>query len=143
MATATDNYVQQTETSPVGSPYGVRHLTSNGARQKKIQSFAFVIAASVCVLFSICFAVLSLAGLQQSYEIELEEQINPNDAPLANLVRLPGIGIGRAGAIVAYRENFKEQADNTSAFRNCDDLQKVKGIGPKTVENICQWLKFE
>jgi outer membrane protein assembly factor BamB len=29
------------------------------------------------------------------------------------------------------------------AFQNCDDLQKVKGIGPKTVENIREWLKFE
>jgi competence ComEA-like helix-hairpin-helix protein len=126
LAIATDNFIQQSDT-----------------RQKKIQSFAFVIAASVCVLFSICFAVLSLAGLQQSYEIELDEQINPNEASLASLVRLPGIGIGRAGAILAYRENFRKQADNCPAFRNCDDLQKVKGIGPKTVENICQWLKFK
>ncbi|MHC4570641.1 MAG: ComEA family DNA-binding protein [Planctomycetota bacterium] len=125
MAIATDNFIQQSDT-----------------RQKKIQSFAFVIAASVCVLLSICFAVLSLAGLHQSYEIELDEQINPNEASLASLVRLPGIGIGRAGAILAYRENFRKQADN-STFRNCDDLQKVKGIGPKTVENICQWLKFK
>ena len=126
MAVATDNFVQ---------PYDTK--------QKRIQSFAFVIAASVCVLFSICFAVLSLAGLQESCEIELDTQINPNSAPLASLVRLPGIGIGRAGAIVAYRENFREQANNGPAFRNCDDLQKVKGIGPKTVQNICEWLKFE
>jgi len=126
LAIATDNFVQQYDT-----------------KQKRIQSFAFVIAASVCVLFSICFAVLSLAGLQESCEIELDKQINPNNAPLASLVRLPGIGIGRAGAIVAYRENFREQANNGPAFRNCDDLQKVKGIGPKTVQNICEWLKFE
>jgi len=126
LAVATDNFVQ---------PYDTK--------QKRIQSFAFVIAASVCVLFSICFAVLSLAGLQESCEIELDTQINPNSAPLASLVRLPGIGIGRAGAIVAYRENFREQANNGPAFRNCDDLQKVKGIGPKTVQNICEWLKFE
>ena len=126
MAIATDNFVQQYDT-----------------KQKRIQSFAFVIAASVCVLFSICFAVLSLAGLQESCEIELDKQINPNNAPLASLVRLPGIGIGRAGAIVAYRENFREQANNGPAFRNCDDLQKVKGIGPKTVQNMCEWLKFE
>jgi len=73
----------------------------------------------------------------------LESQINPNVAPTASLVRLPGIGIGRAGAIVAYREEFSKKDANNPAFRNCDDLQKVKGIGPKTVENISKWLKFE
>ena len=123
---ATNGFVQQTKT-----------------RQNRIQSFAFVIAASVCVLFSISFSASRLLGLRQSCEIALEEQINPNDAPVASLVRLPGIGIGRAAAIVAYRENFSEKEENRPAFRNCDDLQKVKGIGPKTVQNISQWLKFE
>jgi DNA uptake protein ComE-like DNA-binding protein len=28
-------------------------------------------------------------------------------------------------------------------FRICEDLEKVKGIGPKTAEGICEWLKFE
>ena len=123
---ATDNFGQQTQTG-----------------QNRIQSFAFVIAAGVCVLFSIALAASGLLGVGQSCQIVLDEQINPNDAPLASLVRLPGIGIGRAGAIVDYRKNFSEKEPNSPAFRNCDDLQKVKGIGPKTVQNISQWLKFE
>jgi DNA uptake protein ComE-like DNA-binding protein len=57
------------------------------------------------------------------------------------LRRLPGIGDGRAKKIAAYRENFSRE--NGEAFRNCDDLQKVKGIGPKTTADICEWLKFE
>ena len=115
-------------------------------RQKRIQSFAFVIAVSVCVLFSVVFAVSSLVWSGEASggcEIKLEGRINPNDAPVASLVRLPGIGIGRAGAIVAYREEFGEQNGNKPAFQNPNDLQKVKGIGPKTVENISEWLKFE
>ena len=36
-----------------------------------------------------------------------------------------------------------EQNNGTPAFQNPNDLQKVKGIGPKTVENIREWLKFE
>ncbi|UCF44481.1 MAG: helix-hairpin-helix domain-containing protein [Planctomycetota bacterium] len=60
---------------------------------------------------------------------------------MASLVRLPGIGAVRTAAIVAYRENFGS-ADNP-AFRDCNDLQKVHGIGPKTAQNICQWLRFE
>ena len=115
-------------------------------RQNRIQSFAFVIAASVCVLFSVVFAVSSLVGFgaaSDGCEIELEGRINPNDAPVASLVRLPGIGIGKARAIVGYREEFSEQNGNKPAFQNPNDLQKVKGIGPKTVENISEWLKFE
>ena len=113
------------------------------AEQARIQSFAFVIAASVCVLFCVCFAVSGLTGFELSHEIELESRINPNDAPLTSLVRLPGIGIGRAEAIVAYREDFSARNGNRAAFENCDDLQEVKGIGPKTVQNISEWLKFE
>ena len=112
------------------------------ARQNRIQSFAFVIAVFVSVCFSMGLAS-NLAGFGQSCEIQLESRINPNDAPAGSLVRLPGIGIGRAEAIAAYRENFSEKNGNRPAFETIDDLQKVRGIGPKTVQNISQWLKFE
>ena len=112
------------------------------AGQKKIQSFAFVISIVVAVCFSLGF-VGNLAGHRQPYKIELDEKINPNYAPVASLVRLPGIGISRAEAIVEYRQNVGTKDDRNKAFRSCDDLQKVKGIGPKTVQNISQWLKFE
>ena len=111
------------------------------SRQSRIQSAAFVIAASIAVCFSIGFATSSLSE-SRACEVKLESRINPNDAPEASLVRLPGIGISRAAAIVAYRENTA-QSDNTPAFQNPNDLQKIKGIGPKTVENISQYLKFE
>ena len=111
--------------------------------QNKIQAFAFVIAASVCVLLSVYFVVSSLVGFGQSCEIRLESRINPNDAPLASLVRLPGIGVGKAGAIVAYREDFAKRNSDRPSFQNCDDLQKVKGIGPKTAQDMSEWLKFE
>ena len=119
------------------------------AGQNRIQSFAgspFVIAVFGCVLFSISFAASSLSGFGPGFggcKIELESRINPNDAPVASMVRLPGIGIGRAGAIAAYRENSSKQNSDTPAFQNCDDLQKVRGIGPKTVKNISEWLEFE
>jgi competence ComEA-like helix-hairpin-helix protein len=112
-------------------------------RQSSIQSFAFVISMCVCVLFSISFTVSSLAAVRQAGGIELDERINPNDASIASMVRLPGIGISRAEAIVACRDDLSKEDGNSRAFRSCDDLQKVRGIGPKTVQNIGQWLKFE
>jgi len=58
-------------------------------------------------------------------------------------VRLPGLGIGRAGAVVAYRENFRKNRGQGLAFEDCNDLLKISGIGPKTVQNISAWLEFE
>ena len=112
------------------------------ARQKRIQSFAFVISIIAAVCLSWGFAE-NVAEPVQSHTIELDGKINPNNAPAASLVRLPGIGISRAEAIVAYREKFNQKNKNEPAFQNCNDLQKVKGIGPKTAKNISQLLKFE
>lgn len=123
-----------------------RFIRQAEARQKRIQSFAFVIAVSVSVCFAVCFVVSGFCEFGPAFggcEIELDSRINPNDASLASLVRLPGIGISRAGAVVAYRENFGAQEPNGPAFQDCDDLQKVRGIGPKTAQNICGFLKFE
>ena len=116
------------------------------ARQSRIQSFAFVISVAICISFSMAFvasSVMRLGSVSGGCEIVLDEKINPNDAPVASLVRLPNIGFVRAEAIVAYREKFNEKDSKSRPFRDCNDLQKVKGIGPKTVQNISQWLKFK
>ena len=114
-------------------------------RQNRIQSFAFVI--SVCLAVFSSFGYISNLGRDElafdRCDIELEVRINPNNAPIESLIRLPGLGIGRAGAIVEYRLNFIKEKATIQAFQNCDDLQKVKGIGPKTVQNISEWLKFD
>ncbi len=111
-------------------------------RQKRIQSFAFVISIITAVCLSWAF-VANPGGFEQTYKVALDEKINPNNAPVVSLVRLPGIGVSRAEAIAAYRKQFVTENENEPAFRNCEDLQKVKGIGPKTIENISQWLTFE
>ena len=112
------------------------------ARQKDIQSFAFVL--SVCAAFCFCLGFVSgLTGSGQRCEIKLDSRVNPNYAPIESLVRLPGIGVSRAAAIVAYREKFGETDGGNPVFQRANDLQKVKGIGPKTVQNISEWLKFE
>jgi competence ComEA-like helix-hairpin-helix protein len=107
--------------------------------QNKIRAFAFCLALTAAILLSVYFAVSSTGGFEQSSRIRIEGRINPNYASKTSLARLPGIGNGRAEAIAAYRENF----GGNKVFENCSDLQKVKGIGPKTAANICEWLKFE
>ena len=110
--------------------------------RERIQSFAFVI--SICVCAVLCSGLLmDVSPGRTGVGIVLECLINPNDAPISSLVRLPGIGFSKAAAIVAYRDAYRLEEAAGKAFRDCDDLQKVKGIGPKTAENIREWVKFE
>ncbi|MHC4881277.1 MAG: ComEA family DNA-binding protein [Planctomycetota bacterium] len=68
------------------------------------------------------------------------ERINPNTASVASLVRLPGIGRARALDIVHYRDH---QQQDGPAFGLPQDMENIKGIGPKTAQNISPWLTFE
>lgn len=121
-------------------------MTQNAKQttQDRIQTFAFVI--SVCAATCLAWGFVRQASMGQSGplcgQILLDNRINPNQAPVASMARLAGLGPGRAGAIVAYREKLS-QGGKTPAFRTYDDLQNVRGIGPKTAQTISQWLKFE
>lgn len=66
------------------------------------------------------------------------ERINPNTAPLGSLVRLPGIGKVRALDMIEWRDG-----QEGPAFESAASLEAVKGIGPKTVETMSEWLAFE
>ena len=103
---------------------------------------ALLIAMSFSVLLSFCFAAVILRGGQTS-DLSLRETVNPNTASVESLARLPGIGVAKAGELVSYREQFQGENSGQVAFQNINDLQKVKGIGPKTVQNIYRHLDFE
>jgi len=100
------------------------------------------IGAAVCFSFGFISTVGSDARFRPAGEARLDGRINPNDATLESLVRLPGLGIGRAGAIVAYRESVYREG-RYPAFENREDLRKIRGIGPKTVQSISEWITFE
>lgn len=102
---------------------------------------AFLIAVIFCVLLSVIFAVFFFDTGADGM-IEFDGRINPNIAEQAALESLPGIGPSKAAAIVTFRQRFTEEP-NKAVFRKADDLQKVRGIGEKTVENIKPFLKFE
>ncbi|WP_439275166.1 ComEA family DNA-binding protein [Psychrobacter sp. 1U2] len=67
---------------------------------------------------------------QEKYETQALEQavVNINSASEGELVTLDGIGSSKAQEIILYREMF-------GAFKSVDELEKVKGIGAKTIEN--------
>jgi competence protein ComEA len=56
-------------------------------------------------------------------------QISINSASAAQLEELPGIGPAIAARIVEYRQG-------SGGFKSIDELEKVKGIGPKKMESI-------
>ncbi len=62
-------------------------------------------------------------------EVATLQKININKADAWLLTALPGIGEVRAGAIIAYRQQH-------GPFRDINELLKVEGFGPATLENI-------
>jgi hypothetical protein len=70
----------------------------------------------------------------------LVSRINPNTADASLLMTLPNIGPARAAAIVEFRQ---QQKSSVIVFRQVEDLQGVKGIGPKISEGLRPWLDFE
>jgi|TARA_B100000029_G_scaffold83810_2_gene74627 comEA protein len=57
------------------------------------------------------------------------EIININTAEKQDLIKLPKIGVVTAERIIRFRDDF-------GPFNSADDLLKVKGIGPKTLEKL-------
>ncbi|MGH7523117.1 MAG: ComEA family DNA-binding protein [Gemmatimonadales bacterium] len=57
------------------------------------------------------------------------EPIDLNRASVADLVTLPGIGPGKAGAIVAFR-------DSAGPFRQIEDLRRVPGISAALLKRL-------
>jgi competence protein ComEA len=56
-------------------------------------------------------------------------RVNINTASASELDTLPGIGASKAAAIIADR-------DQQGPYASCADLQRVTGIGAKTVANL-------
>ena len=59
--------------------------------------------------------------------VRFDVDVNTADRP--ELMQLPGIGPTLARRIIASRET-------SGPFKNCDDLRRVRGIGPKKLEGI-------
>lgn len=66
------------------------------------------------------FGMVAVAGASVPLDV--------NRASVAQLAELPGIGESKAAAIVAERTK--------APFTSIEDLARVKGIGPATVEDL-------
>jgi len=79
-----------------------------------------------------CLPTLSVSAFAQEDEqiaemLAAKSQVDINAADAATLaLALEGVGMSKAQDIVAHREEFGE-------FKNLEDLEKVRGIGPATI----------
>lgn len=115
--------------------------------QREWKSTHFGVPGRAMIL-ALSLSAVAAAGL--SFEVwgsgrtavgqPLISRINPNTADASLLMTLPNIGPARAAAIVEYRDQW---TSNASVFRRVEDLQAVKGIGPKISEGLRPWLDFE
>ncbi len=100
------------------------------------------IVLAAVTLFCLLPLLLSWLGYrsQQASEVApltgpLRFQTDINQAPLAELTLLPGIGPQLAERIVLNRPQ-------NGLFSSLDDLRRVPGIGPKTLEQLQPMLIF-
>lgn len=61
--------------------------------------------------------------------LTLGKKISINQADVSDLLALPGIGPGRAAAIIDWRDRY-------GPFAQAEDLLKVPGIGHQTFRHL-------
>jgi hypothetical protein len=95
-------------------------------------------ACLLITLFALFIGILCCPGLSRAPSLSepgrLPQLINPNQASIGSLVRLPGIGPVRARAIGKARQRV--------SFHQLSDLSQIKGIGPVTAQRLEPWLTF-
>lgn len=105
--------------------------------------FSLTLRDQVCLLTTLLFAFTVLGGywvyqgrssnplveIDRTSRPEFEFKININTASVPELAMLPDVGATLATRIVTWR-------DEHGPFQSSKDLRKVRGIGPKTLENI-------
>lgn len=105
------------------------------------RSHQIVIAALVVVALAITGGWWACQGGWKGELTEIDRagrltphfEVDINTADRPELMQLPGVGQSTADRILESRQNKGPFASN-------DDLQRVKGIGPKTLERIRPYL---
>jgi len=110
--------------------------------RRRSQASGFLVATGLAAAIA-CVLVATARPRLDDGSGALREKINPNTATVASLARLPGIGWTRARAIVIYRERVVNEMPGAVPFKSLEDLQCIRGIGPRTVQGLASWLEFD
>jgi hypothetical protein len=120
----------------------IRARVEPGPARRQAQSLGFFVGICIAVLLALGWGGKAMRDRAPGDALCPPEKINPNDAPLTSLMRLPGVGLTRARAIVDYRNKPAALATSRPAFTSGQDMQRIKGFGPATVKDILPWLQF-
>lgn len=94
---------------------------------KKIKTYK--VTHILLMAFMVSLMMGSTAFSAKSEDMSSADKVNINAASAKELAALPGIGMKKAEAIIAYRTE-------NGNFSSVEDLRKVKGIGKKIFEKI-------
>lgn len=83
---------------------------------------------TIGVLAMACLLAAMGLTAQAKAKKELSGQVNVNEASVAELTMLPGIGAKRAQEIQEYAQ--------AHPFESVDELVNIKGIGEKSLEKL-------
>lgn len=109
-------------------------------QQSAVWTRGCMLAAGVALMGLIVMLVMVCVSHRQPPLEVPPQRINPNTASMAGLVRLPGVGKARALDIIHYRENH---GPDGTVFRSAQDMENIRGIGPKTAAKLEPWLVFD
>lgn len=109
------------------------------AVQRSMRMKAWLVALAIACIGGVTETGVHVVRTNAQSVALAPEKINPNIAEAESLMRLDGIGPSRASAIVAYRSS---RPAGQPAFATPEDLEKIKGIGPVTVNKIRHQLCF-
>jgi competence protein ComEA len=74
-----------------------------------------------------------LVDIDRAEPLVAKFQVDVNRADWPELIQLPGVGQVLAERLIAERERG-------GAFRSVDDLERVRGIGPRTLDRLRPYL---
>ena len=81
-------------------------------------------------------------GVEPARVAQVEHRLDPNAADWPELANLPGVGEALAKRIVEYRRGRQKATGAAIVFRRPEELQAVRGIGPKKLEAMTPHLRF-
>ena len=105
--------------------------------KKRTALFLALLASAVFILFlflqTLFFALPGVTVHPIHRTVAEDQRVDLNLADEARLQELPGIGPALSAAIVSWREEH-------GFFRSVEELQKVPGIGEKTLAGLREYV---
>jgi competence protein ComEA len=128
-----------TPRDPLALAQAERELVSYFGLRRNDQLVVAMLAAAIVVFSGLRWADMSDWGtrpieIDRAPDRRYAYQLDPNTANWIEWMQLPDVGETLARRIVEDREE-------RGPFRSIEDLDRVDGIGPRTIERIRPWLR--